>query len=339
MGMRAQIEAWLLRRWYGSRPILLLRPLSMLFAVLSTLRRSAYRRGLRRTHRSRLPVLVVGNLTVGGSGKTPLLLALIEALRRRGWRPGVIARGHGGSEPGPARLPIDAKPARYGDEPCLLAQRAAAPVAIGRRRGEAAMLLESSGEVDVLLADDGLQHYALARDLEVLVVDGRRGFGNGALLPAGPLREPPARALECDFVVRNGGAARSGEWAMRIEPASLWRLTDGETVEASSMSERRVHAVAGIGEPARFFDTLRNIGFDPLEHAFPDHHAFTPADLAFGDALPVLMTEKDAVKCRAFARERWYALGVEAQLPQDFYDAVDARLRALRGPPQGPIHA
>jgi tetraacyldisaccharide 4'-kinase len=327
MEARARLESWLVRRWYGPRPIRVLQPLSWLFSLLSVLRRLSYRMGLRHVHRSVLPVLVVGNLNVGGSGKTPLLLALIDGLRAHGWRPGVIARGHGGSERGPIRLPSDPEPARFGDEPCLVASRSGVPVAIGRSRAGAAQLLEASAEVDVLLADDGLQHYALARDVEILVIDGRRGLGNGALLPAGPLREPASRAAHCDFVVRNGGQGQPGEWAMRMGAGKPWRLAGGEVEELRVLADGRVHAVAGIGEPARFFDTLRALGLDPIEHVFPDHHPFAASDFDFGDERAVLMTEKDAVKCRAFAQPNWYALPIDARLPVGFFDAVDARLR------------
>lgn len=327
MEARARLESWLVRRWYGPRPIRILQPLSWLFSLLAALRRLSHRVGLRGVYRSALPVLVVGNLNVGGSGKTPLLLALIAGLRERGWRPGVIARGYGGSERGPIRLPANPEPARFGDEPCLVASRSGVPVAIGRSRAGAAQLLEASAEVDVLLADDGLQHYALARDVEVLVIDGRRGLGNGALLPAGPLREPASRAARCDFVVRNGGDAQPGEWAMRIGAGTPWRLMGGEVDENQALAGEPVHAVAGIGEPARFFDTLRALGFDPIEHIFQDHHAFEASDLDFGDERAVLMTEKDAIKCRAFARPNWYALPIDAQLPAEFFDAVDARLQ------------
>lgn len=326
MKSHAGLESWLVRRWYGPRPILLLRPLSVVFGALAVLRRLSYRIGLRRIHRSSVPVLVVGNLTVGGSGKTPLLLALIDGLRARGWRPGVIARGHGGTEAGPIRLPEQPDPARFGDEPSLVATRAHVPVVIGRNRSAAARILEDSGEVDVLLADDGLQHYALARDVELLVIDGRRGFGNGALLPAGPLREPASRAMCCDLVVRNGGEPQVGEWAMQVQAGALRPLVPA-SAGLDALVGAKVHAVAGIGEPARFFDTLRSLGVDPIEHPFPDHHAFEPADLEFGDARPVLMTEKDAVKCLRFARPGWFALPVDARLPAGFFDAVDALLR------------
>jgi tetraacyldisaccharide 4'-kinase len=327
MSLQARLEAWLLRRWYSPRVILPLLPLAWLYRGLIGLRRRLYATGVFRSYRSTLPVLVVGNLNVGGAGKTPLVLALIDALRARGWRPGVISRGHGGSAQEPMRLPVAPNPTVHGDEPSLIRLRSGAEVAIGRRRADAARLLESCAEVDVLIADDGLQHLALQRDVEILVIDGRRRFGNGALLPAGPLREPASRAGYCDFAVVNGGEARPEEVQMQLRPNGLRRLHDDALVEPSELSAVRVHAVAGIGDPARFFASLRGLGLAPVEHPFPDHHAFAPADFEFSEALPVLMTEKDAVKCRQFAGADWYALRVDAELPEALFDAIDQRLR------------
>jgi tetraacyldisaccharide 4'-kinase len=330
--MKARLVAWLERRWYGGVPPgPLLRAVAACYAALVRRRRARFLAAQASLERPALPVLVVGNLSVGGAGKTPLTLALAEGLRARGWRPGVISRGYGGNAPGPERVVAGSDPARVGDEPCLMARHADLPVAIARRRLEAARLLEASREVDLLLADDGLQHYALARDVEVLVIDGRRGFGNGLLLPAGPLREPPERAAAIDFQVRNGGEAGPGEVPMRLQLGEARALDERATRPLAEFAGERVHAVAGIGDPERFFASLRALGLDVLPHAFPDHHAFRAGDLRFGDGLPLLMTEKDAVKCRAFAAPgRWY-VPVRAELPEDFLDALDARLRARAG--------
>ncbi|SDD16129.1 tetraacyldisaccharide 4'-kinase [Aquimonas voraii] len=331
MRLRARLESWLVRRWYGSRPILPLLPLSWLFGGVVALRRWLYRRGLLKAAPRAIPVLVVGNLTVGGAGKTPAVLALIEGLRARGWRPGVISRGHGGDAHAAALLPEQPDPRRFGDEPSLIRKRSGVPVAVARRRSEAAALLERMGEVDLLIADDGLQHYALARDIEVLVVDGERRFGNAALLPAGPLREPLARAGACAARVCNGGTPQSGEWSMRLQAQALRALGEGS---AQPPEGGRVHAVAGIAHPARFFASLRALGFDPIEHAFADHHPFVATDLEFADDLPVLMTEKDAVKCGRFASARCFYLPVSASLPEALFDLLHARLKAaqdLRG--------
>ncbi len=331
MNLRASLELWLVRRWYGPRPILALLPLSWLFGGLGALRRWLYRRALLKAPPRAVPVLVVGNLTVGGAGKTPTVLALIEGLRARGWRPGVISRGHGGDAHAAALLPEQPDPRRFGDEPSLIRIRSGVPVAVARRRSDAAALLERTGEVDLLIADDGLQHYALARDVEVLVIDGERRFGNAALLPAGPLREPLARADACAARVCNGGTPQSEEWSMQLQAQALRALT-GDGVPPPSAG--RVHAVAGIAHPARFFASLRALGFEPIEHAFADHHPFVAADLEFADDLPVLMTEKDAVKCAGFASARCFYLPVSASLPEALFDLLHARLQAaqdLRG--------
>lgn len=329
--MKAALTAWLERRWYGGqRPEWPLRAISRLYGLVARRKRARFLASKQQLPRVRLPVIVVGNLSVGGAGKTPLTLALIEALRRRGWRPGVISRGYGGTAPGPERVQPDSDPARVGDEPALIAIRSGAPVAIARQRVAAARLLEASQEVDVLIADDGLQHYALVRDIEIAVIDGQRRHGNGELLPAGPLREPLARAQECDFRVNNGGEPGADEVGMRLELEAAQAMHGGESKPLEAFRGQRVHAVAAIGNPARFFTVLRARGIDVIEHAFPDHHAFRAADLKFAEPLPVLMTEKDAVKCRAFALPEWYYVPVEAQLPEAFFDAVDARLRDLR---------
>lgn len=327
MSLRASLEAGLVARWYGLRPIAWLQPLAWFYGAVTGLRRALYLRGLLKAAPRRLPVLVVGNLTVGGAGKTPTVLALVEGLRARGWKPGVISRGHGGRLRSPQRLPDAPDPAEFGDEPSLIRRRSGVPVAVARRRAEAAALLEADGAVDLLIADDGLQHYALARDLELLVIDGERRFGNGALLPAGPLREPLSRAASCVARVSNGGRPEAGEWPMRVHSEPL-RAVAGEA--EPPLPGARVHAVAGIANPARFFASLRALGFDPIEHALPDHHPFTATDIAFNDPLPVLMTEKDAVKCRAFASDRCFFLPVRAELPEALLDLLHARLLAAR---------
>jgi tetraacyldisaccharide 4'-kinase len=319
--MKAALAAWLERRWYGGvAPAWPLRALAGIYGSIVRRRRAAFlARGAARVG---VPVIVVGNLAVGGAGKTPLVIALVQALR---------ARGYGGSATGPERVGGDSDPGRVGDEPCMIARRTGAPVAIARKRAAAARLLVGSHEVDVLVADDGLQHYALARDLEIAVIDGRRRYGNGALLPAGPLREPRARAADCDYRVLNGGEAQADEVPMRLRPGEAVALDGSGARALSTFAGRRVHAVAGIGDPSRFFDALRAHGIDVVPHPFPDHHAYRPADLAFKEPLPVLMTEKDAVKCRAFAAPDRYAVPVDAELPADFFDALAQRLRGAVG--------
>jgi tetraacyldisaccharide 4'-kinase len=316
--------------WYGNTaPPLSWRLAASLYAGITALRRRLYRAGILRTHRIDKPVVVVGNVTVGGTGKTPLTIALIEALRARGIAAGVVSRGYGGTERGPLFVDHATSAAQVGDEPLLIHRRTHAPVAIGRDRVAAAQLLLRSAEVDVVIADDGLQHYRLGRDVEICVVDGARRFGNERLLPAGPLREPLERLERVDFRVCNGGEPQGGEIAMRLVNDGAYRVDDALfRAEIAAFAGQRVHAVAGIGNPARFFDALRAFGIEPVEHPFADHHAYTAADLAFGDDAPVLMTEKDAVKCRAFAPTHWWALPVVAQLPDAFFDALAERLKA-----------
>lgn len=321
-----------MQRWYGTGPRpWLLRPLGWLYRGVAAARAWMYRRGWLHSVRLPVPVVVVGNITLGGTGKTPLVIALVEHFRARGWRPGVVSRGYGGSEQGPYLLPERPDPARCGDEPSLIRRQTGAPVAIGRRRPEAAQLLVDAG-ADLVIADDGLQHYRLQRDVEICVMDGRRRLGNGLVLPCGPLREPPARLRRVDYCVLNGGTARTGEVPMVLENAPLQPLGEATATPRTlrDFQGRRVHAVAGIGHPARFFDSLRAHGIEVVEHAFDDHHVFAPADLAFGDTLPVLMTTKDAVKCADFAPPGTWSVPVRARLPDDFLVDLEARLVTAR---------
>jgi tetraacyldisaccharide 4'-kinase len=313
----------LARGWHGRGPapvrllLFLLVPFGLLFRLLVAVRRQFYRLGFFRVTRLPVPVIVVGNLTVGGSGKTPLTLALVAWLCRAGYSPGLVSRGYGGSAREAMPVRPDSDPAVVGDEPVLLARRAGCPVWIGRERGLAGRsLLASHPEVDVILADDGLQHLALARDMEIVVVDGRRGFGNGRLLPAGPLREPLSRLAEVDAVVVNGDAAGLRfpvpVFSMALAGRAFVNLARPDlVVPPEHFLGGRVHVLAGIGDPQRFFDRLVELGLDIEPHPFPDHHAFTARDLPAGT---LVMTEKDAVKCAAFARPDAWFLAVDAEV-------------------------
>jgi tetraacyldisaccharide 4'-kinase len=316
------------RIWYGGEPV----PLWMQFLVpVYRLLRAAvnvgWRCGLRRPQRVPVPVIVVGNITVGGTGKTPVVLALIEALRERGWRPGVVSRGYGGSATTPILLDDAPDPTVVGDEPGLVRRRSGVPVAIGRNRVDAARLLLAAG-VDVVLADDGLQNPSLARDIEICVIDGARRLGNGRMLPAGPLRESAARLNRVDFVICNGAQAAPGEVPMALR-GDFARPVAGDASPRllSTFAGERVHAIAAIGNPGRFFDSLRQRHIELIEHAFTDHHALTASDLQFDDELPILMTEKDAVKCVSFASSRQWQVPVQAELPPAFFDEIDVQLR------------
>jgi len=296
----------------------LLWPASLAYGCAAALRRFLYRLKLLRSQHPGIPVIVVGNLSVGGSGKTPLVLWIANLLRQEKWRPGIVSRGYGGGARQPREATIASDPAEVGDEPMLLARRSGCPVWVAPERAAACRALRASHpDVDILIADDGLQHYALARDIEICVVD-ERGLGNGLLLPAGPLREPLARLQSCDAVVTHAAKSVQG-YAMALEGEVLVRLTDARDVRTlKSFAGQRVHAVAGIGDPRRFFLQLGKAGMKVVPHPFPDHHPFRAADLDFGDEAPVVMTEKDAVKCKRFVKAHHWVFPVSASLDPAF---------------------
>ena len=309
-------------------------PLSLLFGVASALRRRAYSAGIASRTALPVPMIVVGNIMVGGSGKTPLTRALAEALAARGWRPGIVSRGYSGNEAGPRSVAIGDDPARVGDEPPLLAA-SGYPVWIGRDRVAAGRaLLAAHPERDVLISDDGLQHYALRRDFEIAAIDAARGFGNGWLLPAGPLREPRSRLSEVDAIVTLvaspspalGSDGRETE--MWHDPLPWRNLVDASAVaDLSRWEAGEVHAIAGIANPQRFFDLVKRLGLDPSCHAFPDHHRYRREEIDFPGATAILMTEKDAVKCTAFADARFWYLPIRARIDPALVDRVERTLR------------
>ncbi len=323
--MKAALEAWLLRRWYGGvAPGPGLRLLSALHALLLRLHAWTWRRGLRRVHRLRVPVIVVGNLVAGGAGKTPLVIALATELARRGWRPGIVSRGHGRQSQDPVRVQPGMPAEVCGDEPLLIARRTGLPVFVDRDRVAAARQLIADG-CTVVIADDGLQHRRLGRDLEIEVIDGERRYGNGRLMPAGPLREPPGRQV--DLRVVNGGDARDGEWPMHLRLGAAVPLEGGAAVPLSTFAGAPVQAIAGIGNPGRFFASLRAAGLDDVRgHAFPDHHDFRDEDLRFDPPSPILMTEKDATKCVDLSLPPAWVVPVDADLPDGLFRAVQDRL-------------
>ncbi|HUS23955.1 MAG TPA: tetraacyldisaccharide 4'-kinase, partial [Candidatus Binatia bacterium] len=278
-------------------------------------------------------VIVIGNIAVGGTGKTPFLIWLASQLRASGWNPGVVARGYGGRAlQWPQVVRPDSDPLQVGDEPVLIAQRTGCPVVVAPDRPAAARELLAAG-VDVILSDDGLQHYRLARDLEIAVIDGTRGLGNGCMLPAGPLREPVARLGEVGLVVVNGSGWSTPlgrQVRMRLRSSEALALAGGGRATLAQFEGRTVHAVAGIGNPARFFSMLSRHGIRLVMHPFPDHHPFRARDLDFGDELPVLMTEKDAVKCTGFARPHHWCVPVDAQFVPEDVALVQELTAALR---------
>ncbi len=326
--------------WYDGSPAPLpMRLLSPLYGLVSGLRRRLYQRGWRKRHSLPVPVIVVGNITAGGTGKTPLTIALVQRLREAGWKPGVASRGYGREQASQPRwVQADTATALGGDEPVLIAWKTGVPVRVDADRVAAGRALVEAG-CDVIVCDDGLQHYRLARDIEIEVIDAQRRYGNGLLLPAGPLREPVTRAAACDFRVVNLGTASQeaaadncgfGQWAMTLQINTAQPLPGGRSRSLQQFAGQRVHAVAGIANPQRFFQMLRSRGIGVVPHAFADHHAYQRQDLQFGSELPVLMTEKDAVKCRGFATDWHYAVPLQADLPAAFWVALTDRLEKLR---------
>jgi tetraacyldisaccharide 4'-kinase len=304
-------------------------PLSLAFRVAVALRRLLYRSRLLPSAHPGIPVVIVGNLVAGGSGKTPLVIWIAEHLRRQGWTPAIVSRGYGAAAGPPRAATIASQADEVGDEPIVLARRTGCPVWIGGDRLELIKALRAVHEdVDVLVLDDGLQHYRLRRDVEIAVVDAR-GFGNGFMLPAGPLREPRSRLRSVDAVVAHNASVNG--YAMRLAGAELHRMTNAaERRPASAFAGQPVHAVAGIGDPDRFFLHLARLGVKVIPHPFADHHRFAPQELDFGDAAPVLMTEKDAVKLRHAAREHWWVLPVSAELDPAFGVWLTGRLDECR---------
>lgn len=301
------------RLWYESHPLaLVLWPVSFIYCSLVRLRRLMYRSGLLPTHNLPVPVIVVGNITVGGTGKTPMITWLADWLREAGYRPGLVARGYKGKARNwPQQVRADSDPNAVGDEPILLVRRTGCPMAVGPDRVAAARALLEHTDCDVLISDDGLQHYALGRAVEIAVVDGDRRYGNGFCLPAGPLREPRSRLDEVDLIVCNGAPGR-GEFAMQYRLGEAVNVHDpSRKIPLDRFHNADVHALAGIGFPQRFFRALQVRGIEPRKtREFPDHHAFTEADLDFAPAdHPILMTEKDAIKCQRLQRDNlWYVL-------------------------------
>jgi tetraacyldisaccharide 4'-kinase len=341
-GLAQQLPAY----WYRRRLSVALWPLlpvSWLFGLLVALRRRLYRCAVLRSCRLPVPVVVIGNLTVGGSGKTPLVLWLVRRLQEHGWRPGIISRGFGGSGEPVQPVVVSSLPSLVGDEPLLLARRGGVPVFVGRDRPAAGQaLLAAHPECDVIVSDDGLQHYRLQRSVEVVVFD-RRGAGNGRLLPAGPLRESCRRLAGVDAVVWNGGAPEQAlagapgplpQFAMRLV-GERFVSVNGEPrhCDADSLRGRKLYALAGIGDPRRFFAQLTSLQLEFEAHPFPDHHPYQAADLAFAARGVLLMTEKDAVKCAPLVSGEAWMLPVEAVIssPPGAADLFETILEKLRG--------
>lgn len=312
--------------WYNkARWPLLLYPLSLLYAAVVALRRLAYQVGWLRQHQVGVPVIVVGNISVGGTGKTPLVISLVKHLKNAGWRPGIVSRGYGGrAQTWPQSVTVLSDPFEVGDEPVLLAMNTDCPVAVAPDRVAAAKSLVARG-VDIIVADDGLQHYALARDVEIAVRDGERGYGNGMLLPAGPLRESLHRLREVDLEWVNGNegnfALHAGDVCSVNAEATARPLSD--------FTAGIIHAVAGIGYPQRFFNMLRAQGLEIVEHEFPDHYRYRSQDIVFKDEYEIMMTAKDAVKCRKFAGTKHWYVPVHAEIGAQALQQLDKLMKNL----------
>ncbi len=329
-------QSWVNRIWYGRRtPPLWILPAAFLFAGIVAARRALYRRGLFKVTRLSVAVIVVGNLSVGGTGKTPLVCWIVQRLLEQGLRPGIVTRGFGGSESAPQLIGADADPASHGDEPVMMARRSGVPVGVGRDRPAAAQLLVDA-DCNVIVSDDGMQHYALGRDCEIVVVDGDRRFGNGWVLPAGPLREPIARLKLANAVVVNGGHGLLPDaLAMKLDGSEAVAVVGQQVRPLQEFVGASVHAVAGIGNPERFFNMLRAHGVQVCGHALDDHVQISQPMICFDDEKPVLMTEKDAVKCVKLADARHWYVPVTAQFSlQDGAALMGVVDRAVQGAAQ-----
>jgi tetraacyldisaccharide 4'-kinase len=319
--MNKKLARWALDVWYKDHFIgAWLMPLGFLFADFVKFRKFLYRVGVIKKHKLSVPVIVVGNITVGGTGKTPLVIWLAQLLKDAGYKPGIISRGYGGQvQPFPQQVNAESTASQVGDEALLLARNTGCPVAVSSLRVDAARLLIEYSGCNVILSDDGLQHYALSRDIEIAVIDGERRFGNSYCLPAGPLREPIERLQSVDFVVVNGEPSEPGELAMKLIGNTAVNLLTGQVKPLSEFVGVECHALAGIGNPKRFFNMLIAAGVIVSEpRSFPDHYPLQPQDIDFATSKPVLMTEKDAVKCSTFAGNQHWFVPVTAVPEADF---------------------
>ena len=318
------LSSRLQQHWSRVDPVsLMLIPLSLIYWVVIFVRRTAYELGIFKIQEFSVPVVVVGNLTVGGTGKTPFVISLAEQLKQRGWNPGVVSRGYQGEAFEPRVVPADGDTGFFGDEPVLISRKTGLPVVVACRRSEAVnrILAES---VDLVISDDGLQHLAMGRDAEIVLIDGTEQFGNGLLLPAGPLREPISRLRSVDIRVRRGGSARSGEYVVEPRLGAARNLVTGEEVSLDLFRDQSPAAVAGIHRPERFFEMLAEEGLTVTEYSFADHHQFSPDDLPANTT--VLMTEKDSVKCASFAENNWWSVALFTEVPEMLIDELEGLL-------------
>jgi tetraacyldisaccharide 4'-kinase len=326
--MKALVDAW-----YQKSPILYaLAPLSWAYQLGACTKRWLYNAGLKKQRQTSTPVIVIGNITVGGTGKTPLVIALANILKQQGYQPGIVSRGYGGT---PTSLPLhvtaDTSPLEAGDETILIAQKTHCPVVVSPKRTLAVEALLNNYDCNVVLSDDGMQHYQMHRDIEIAVIDGQRRFGNGLCLPAGPLREPISRLNSVDFVVCQNGSpsyTQQTEYSMQLIADDIYQLSDNKNkLDITTAQKQPVHAIAGIGNPERFFKQLEQMGFNIIPHPFADHYNYQAQDICFDDDKLVIMTEKDAIKCVSFANPQHWCLPVRAKCDENFFANLVEKLK------------
>lgn len=322
---------WLVKTWYQPHPIRwLLFPLSALYQGIIWIRKSLYKIGVFKQQFLSVPVIIVGNITVGGTGKTPFVIWLAKQLQQAGFHPGIISRGYGGkADHYPQIVSPQSDPAIVGDEPIIISRQTNCPMVVSPNRVAAGNMLLQQYDCDIIITDDGLQHYALGRDLEIVVVDGNRLFGNGYCLPAGPLREPLSRLHQVDFVIHNNGKDTIRFNMVSSQGAAINLVDPNMTKPLSDFMDQTVHAVAGIGNPEHFFTQLTEYGLSIFPHPFSDHHLFQLGELNFSDNNPILMTEKDAVKCQRFAKNNMWYIPIEVTISGKLEQLIQHKLTGI----------
>ena len=316
------IDAWYKKSWW----LYLLTPLTFLFSITVKSRKNSYLKNQKKIWRSPVPIIVVGNISMGGTGKTPLVKYIAAELAKRDFKPGLISRGYGGKYSGTLEVNAETTYKKTGDEAQILG-KLKMPFFLDKNRSRGAKKLQEKHDVDVIISDDGLQHYAMGREIEIAVIDGARRLGNGLTFPAGPLREPKSRLKEVDFVVNNGGPTEGDEILMTLSPAKFIHLNSGKEYSIDKWPmHNQVHAIAGLGNPNRFFDLLLRLGFEFDKNPFPDHHKYNKRDLYYLDHLPILMTEKDAAKCKHFNNSKIWYLSIESKIESQFIDRLEEKL-------------
>jgi tetraacyldisaccharide 4'-kinase len=323
----------LVDHWYSPNPLLrLLLPFSLIYRVGCFLKKLLYLSGIKKKYQASVPIVVIGNMTVGGTGKTPLVIELAKFLIDQGYQPGIVSRGYKAKgKKFPQRVLPESNPQLVGDEPVLLATKAACPVVIDPKRGNAVDMLLKQNHCNIIISDDGLQHYGLERHIEIVVVDGERQFGNGFCLPAGPLREPLKRLSQVDFIIENTDYSRHFPYTMKFLAEDIVNLVDKNLIfNKAGAPEKIIHAVAGIGNPNRFFNMLREMGLQIREHRFPDHFIYREEDFVFCSAEDIIiMTEKDAIKCKSFAKNNYWVLPIRSHINSEFLRDFLKKLEAF----------